>query len=276
MTVSGTPDIEFFAHGSPSPAWESRVRRILEECYPRLGPPLPHRVELHLLETAARLEEFLAREKAALGIVTSGEESFVCTHDAWRGEPRLLVCLERLAQFTEEAAQGAIRHEAAHSVLHGHPRYYMFRIAQDCRAQANQLGMEMPLLQQLLFLVSVAVKDFEASRLLASRGYIVCQAALARWQFTVTDEDREAWAIAKHHRLARLVYFAAQLKPLLFIQPLLPYLERETQQMSEPLLSLMGEMGAGLVGLTKAICVRLADDTHRNVAVALEELLRTA
>ena len=136
------PILEFYCYGQVSQDELQDIRDILEECYSRLGEgrKIPDRVEVRLFETSDKLLEFLQKEKKELGIGTSGDEAFICSHDAWRGYSRLSVCLERLNTLSPIARLGALRHEVAHSVLHGGPEYYTVRIPADCVAVARERG----------------------------------------------------------------------------------------------------------------------------------------
>ena len=224
------PLLDFHYHGHITQSELQEIRGTLEECYPRLGRWLPERVEVHLFDTPVQIAAFLASEKTELGIRTSGDDAFICSHDAWRGSPRLLICAERLFALSPIARLGAIRHEAAHTVLHGALAYYVFRIPTDCLELAQAKGMDLAMLQQVLYYCATAVKDFEVTRLLLHQGYGECQVAFAEAQFLPSDEDKLAWLLARHHPQARLLFFTSQLKTLLFGWPLevagLMHLER--------------------------------------------------
>ena len=94
--ITNPPLLDFQYHGYIAEDVVREIRIKLEECYQRLGRWLPERVEVRLFETPAQLAAFLASEKADLGIRTLGDEAFICSHDAWHGYPRLLICTERL------------------------------------------------------------------------------------------------------------------------------------------------------------------------------------
>jgi hypothetical protein len=160
------PLLDFHHHGQITQDQLQEMRGALEECYPRLGQWLPEKVEVHVFDTGAQIAAFLAGEKAELGIGTSGDDAFICSHDAWRGSPRLLICAERLFALSPIARLGALRHEAAHTVLHGALAYYVFRVPKDCLELARAKGMELAILQQVLYYCATAVKDFEVTRLL--------------------------------------------------------------------------------------------------------------
>ena len=269
------PQLDFHCHGHVTQAQLQEIRGNLEECYPRLGRWLPERVEVQLFDTPAQLAAFLESEKAELGITTSGDDAFICSHDAWRGSPRLLICIERLFALSPIARLGALRHEAAHTVLHGALAYYVFRIPPDCLELAQAGGLQLTVLQQVLYYCATAVKDFEVTRLLLHLGYRECQVAFAGVQFIPSDEDKFAWLLARYHPQARLLFFTGQLKMLLSGWPLevagLMQLEGSTNSM---LNYMEPDERKWLLGAAISIAKQLGEDTHNNVRLTLRQILR--
>jgi len=269
-------DLRVISVGSVPPDLVEKLRGEIEGCYRRLSAP--GTVELRLIDTAERLADLLAREKAELGISTSGDEGFLATHDAWGGVPRITICVERIMDLPKLLWQGIIRHEVAHTVLHGSLEYYIFRLPQDVLAMGRARGLGVPILQQLFYYTSVAIKDYEATKLLVEHGYEECQVALALHQLEVTEEDRLAWRMARQHPQARLVYLAAQLKPLLFAHPLLELpttAQRVNQGVKGMLEPLPPEERGRLLTLAERVTSDLSDDTHRNMEMALRLVLET-
>ena len=268
------PLLDFHYHGPITQDEVQEIRSNLEECYPRLGRWLPEGVEVHLFDTPVQIASFLASEKTELGISTLGDDAFICSHDAWRGSPRLLICVERLFALSPIAQLGAIRHEAAHTVLHGALAYYVFRIPTDSLELAKAKGMDLSMLQQVLYFCATAVKDFEVTRFLLHQGYRECQVALAAAQFLPSDEDKLAWLLARHHPQARLLFFTSQLKTLLLTLPLemagLMKLGKSTDSM---LNYLEPEERKRLLGVAVSIAKQLGDDTHNNVRLTLRQVL---
>jgi len=272
--VATLPVLDFHCHGYVTQDQLQEVRDTLEESYPRLGRWLPEKVEVQLFDTPVQLASFLESEKREFGIRTAGDEAFVCSHDAWRGFPRLLICIERLSALSRMARLGTLRHEAAHTVLHGALAYYVCRIPRDCVELAETKGMNLTVLQQVLYYCAVAVKDFEVTRLLLHQGYQECQVAFAQAQFVRSDEDELAWLLARYNPQARLVFFTSQLKTLLLSWPLdaaglLP-IETYTNSM---LSYIATEERKRWLGLALGIAQQLGEDTHNNIRLTLRRVL---
>jgi hypothetical protein len=220
-----------------------------------------------------RLRRFLAAEQAELGIASPLGEEFLALHDAWRGVPRITICRERLAEVSHLVGLGAIRQQVAHSILHGSAEYYAFRLSRNLVKKGQERGLAPVALQQLLYYVAIAVKDYEVVRLLVNHGYVDCQAALAFHLLEADDEDRLAWRLARVNPVARLICLASQLKPLLAIRPLVekPALAPALIQQTRAMLSFLPlEEQDKLWALTQQIASALGDDTHQNVATALQ------
>jgi hypothetical protein len=94
-------------------------------------------------------------------------------------------------------------------MLHGALAYYVFRIPPGCLELARAKGLDLTLLQQVLYYCAAVVKDFEVTRLLLRQGYQDCQVAFAQAQFLPSDEDKLAWFLARHHPQAKLLFFTS-------------------------------------------------------------------
>ena len=273
--VTTLPMLDFHYHGYFTQDELSEVRDTLEESYPRLGRWLPEKVEVELFETPVQIAAFIESEKTDLGIKTSGDEAFVCSHDAWRGFPRLLICMERLCALPPMAQLGTLRHEAAHTVLHGALAYYVCRIPRDCLELAQTKGMNLAVLQQVLYYCAIAVKDFEVTRLLVHQGYRECQVAFAQAQFLPSDEDKFAWLLARYNPQARLVFFTSQLKTLLLSWPLNIAGLFPLETYADSMLSYIeAEERKRWLGLVGSIAKQLGDNTHDSIRLTLRKILQ--
>lgn len=269
------PALDFRCHGSVSQDELQEIRGTLEECYPRLGRWLPERVEVHLFTAPLQSAAFLDKEKAELGIETAGDEAFICSHDAWRGFPRLLICLERLIALSPLARLGVLRHEAAHTVLHGALAYYVFRIPPNCLELAKAKGLDLNVLQQVLYYCAIAVKDLEVTRLLLHKNYKECQVAFAQVQFLPSEEDKLAWLLAKGNPQARLLFFTAQLKSLLIGWQLETAGLLSLENCADSMLSYMEpDERRPLLELAGSIAEHLGEDTHDNVRLTLRQVVQ--
>jgi len=232
------------------------------------------------------MRALLKEDKLRLGITTSGDEEFICSHDAWRGYPRVICCLEKLAKLNKLARLGAIRHEAAHSALHGSLEYYIFRIPDDCRHTAAIKGLDSTVLDQALYYVSVAVKDFEVTKFLVQHDFINCQFTFALEWLRPSEQDKSTWKLAQTNRQAKFIYLTTLLKPTLFAHPLLALprskkisLEHQVQlaRRVEELLEHLGSAEQNkLLQVTNMIVEDATEDTHRNVDSALRQAMNLA
>jgi len=168
------------------------------------------------------MNAFIGGEKRNLGISTSAfEASFFAVHDAWRGTPRIMVAYDRMSALPKLVGVGALRHEAAHTVLHGSLEYYIFSFPTVLLKLERAGIISRKIAEDLLYLVSVAVKDYEVTRLLYEKRFVTDQFAYNRYFLEPSEEDREAWNIAKRNETARILVLVSILKTACCAAPLL-------------------------------------------------------
>lgn len=196
---------------------------VMRECYDRLSPHNVALVDLWAFDRSSSLEAFLARERSEVGVVSAAfDELFFGMHDAWRGTPRIILCFERMRGLPELVRVGGIRHEVGHSVLHGSLMYYLLPLPPALRSLVGRLGLTAEYATNLLYLISVAVKDYEVTRLLRERGYVEDQVAYVRHLLRVSEDDVLAWRAARGRPLAEALCLVSSLKPSGCAAPLLP------------------------------------------------------
>ncbi len=180
-----------------------------------------HRCEssspLHLMvwKTLSSFQAFNRSEKEALGVVTGEETEFLATHDAWRGYPRIHICQERLTGIPDSVIQGVVHHEIAHALKHGTLEYYTFTFTKELQDAAQSCGLDMALLQQCVYFLSVAIKDREVVQGLAQIGLGWSQVVLLRHLILETEEEGQVWEVIRESPPLRKIAFATFLKILL-------------------------------------------------------------
>jgi len=177
------------------------------------------------------LQIFYQKEKEALGVITGEEMDFLATHEAWRGYPRIHVCQERLKGISNKIVQGAIHHEIGHALHHGTPEFYTFRFSSVLQETARSYGLDFPLLQQCVYLLSVAIKDREVIQWLSEIGLDSSQKALLEHLISDTEEEQRAWELVQRSSGLRKIAFAAFLKTLLPIEVMISIGIEEAQSL---------------------------------------------
>jgi hypothetical protein len=281
-----TVEISIITSGNIPWSYKRDIENIFRDCYRRFGSRIPYKVEIHVVDREANMRALLKEDKLRLGMTAGGDDEFICSHDAWRGYPRVICSLDRLTKMNKLGRVGAIRHEAAHSALHGSIEYYIFRIPDECRHTATIKGLEAPVLDQALYYVSVAVKDFEATRLLVQHNFIDCQFNFALEWLKPSEQEKSAWKLAQTNRQAKFVYLTTLLKPMLFANPLLALprsknisLENQVQlaRRVEQMLEHLGTTEQNrLLQVTSAIAEEATEDTHKNVDIAMGQAMNLA
>ncbi len=228
------------------------------------------------MDSTDTVKTLIRAEKSALGIDETLDEDFHSFHDAWRGVPRITLCLDRLNILPRLTRVGSVRHEVGHSILHGSLEYYVFNLGSDALTMAERRGVRSSVLKEILFLASVAVKDYEVTRLLQNHGYERDQTALSLHHLKPSRDDLVAWEIAELGYDMKLLYLTAQLKPLAVALPLLKsrrYGEVTRKGVNNFLRHLPPPVRDGLSKLLNTAFPRFRDDTHRNVRFLVNEVL---
>ena len=199
-----------------------QIRLWAEELMDSLtGEALPERVSIRLYHLIDELRTFFQQEKKALGVISEGEEEFIATHEAWRGYPRIHLCRERIKDLCETVVRGAVQHELAHAMLHGKPEFYTFRFSRHLITEGTTVGLDMQLLQQFAYLLSIALKDVEVVRKLADIGFESGQIALIEHMIADTQAERSVWDAIQNLPPQRKMAIALFMKVLLPVQTLI-------------------------------------------------------
>ncbi len=189
------------------------IQATMQECYLRLKPHEVSLVDLYIFEKSSSLDAFIERESKEVGIASASfSEQFFAMHDAYRGISRIIICIERMKNLPELVQEGGIRHEVGHSVLHGSLLYYLLPFPQSLSELVMRQKISQQYASDLLYLTSIAVKDYEVSRLLYDRGFIEDQIAYSKHLVTFTESDRLSWEISRNLPQAKILYLVSCLK----------------------------------------------------------------
>jgi len=134
------------------------VEETLGKFYSRIGgPPL---VEVYIYASRelklAHIEELASR----YGVAVVGD--FITMHEAWNGWPRIHVDYEQCSKLDRRYVEALLIHEAAHSVLHGSPIYYVVDVPPEAYSDPAEMA--------LIYVASTIVKDMDVYRLLSESG----------------------------------------------------------------------------------------------------------
>jgi len=200
----------------------TQIRMWANEVFERteLLSPFPY-LFITIWKTLEELQAFYREEKEALGIVTGEEADFLATHDAWRGYPRIHICQERLKGIPGAIIQGVIHHEISHGLHHGTPEFYTFRFSSGLQEVGRSYGLDLSLIQQYVYFLSVAIKDREVVHWLAAKGLGFSQRALLEHIISDTEEEHRIWQVVCGSPPLRKIALASFLKSLLPIEAMI-------------------------------------------------------
>jgi len=206
----------------PDEKFCEKILDIINDCYDSLPARAVEIVDLYVFDKASTMNAFLNEEKRRFGIKTAPfDSSFFATHDAWLGTPRIMVSHDGMAVLPEMVRIGGLHHEVGHTVLHGSLEYYSFPFPELLLRLEKEGVVSRQIAVNILYLASIAVKDYEVTRLLYENGYVEDQVAFNKYLLEPSEEDCEAWNLAKQDNAARLLVLVSLLKPACCAAPLL-------------------------------------------------------
>jgi len=192
----------------------SNTRFILDtiyETFDRLQPHNRELVDVLLFERSSSLSAYLQQEFQHFRVVSDRfEDDFIALHDAWKGIPRISISIEKFNQLPQQVVIGALRHEVGHAILHGEIGYYLLSSSDIF----EKLNISKEYVANLLYLISIAVKDYEVTKLLFSRDFEKDQRAYIDYLLTPSDEDATTWLLAKRQKHAQILFVVSCFKQL--------------------------------------------------------------
>jgi len=248
----------------------------MNDCYYRNNSSAVKIVDLYLFDRSSRMNAFLSEEKRKLGIKTSAfEASFFAVHDAWRGTPRIMVAYDRMLTLPDMVRLGSLHHEIAHTILHGSLEYYSFAVPSFLFKLSNGGLVSRQIAGDLLYLVSIAVKDYEVTRLLYENGLVEDQIAYSKYLLEPSEEDREAWKLSKRNETARLLILVSFLKTACCAAPLLDdaiYGKGISESIARSMSYLPKELSTRLSRTLEATS-KFGQNTHENVDLFMKKII---
>jgi hypothetical protein len=262
------------------------IINTFRDCYRKFGARSPYKVEVLITETEGIKRDSLREEHSKLGRTAIENEDEVCTHHTWSGYITVNVSIERLEEFSKLARQGALRHEAAHTVLHGSLEHNIFRIPEDCRQMATIKGLNPAVLEQIVPTLSTAIKEYEVSKFLIAHDFIDCQAAFMLEWIQPPQQDKAGLKFAKMDRQTKFMYLTGLLRPILLADPLLAIpkskkisLERQVflgRRIEELIEHIADYERNKLLQVANSISDIISQNTHDNVDSALHQAMTLA
>ncbi len=279
-------EMEIVTRGSVSVIAKGEIVNTLKDCYRKFGMKVPYKVEILITDTEAILQDYLRQEKFKTGIIDDTYEDSICMYDTWKGYPRISIAIEKLREYSKQARTGFIRHQSAHSVLHGSLEYRIFKIPEDCQQTAMIKNISPDALQQATQKLSLAVKDCEASKLLVENSYINCQLSFALEWIRPEISPRTVSRMTRLDRQQNFIEQIELLKPILFAHPLMAAPRSKKTSLEKQVLlgrrieELLESRGYNeqnkILQVASIITENLTRDTHYNMDIALHQAMNLA
>jgi len=188
-------------YGEVSPFVVDKIFATISECYKAIGEPVTECVDVHMIEKAVG-------------------EIFFATHDALQGKPIITVYVDKFLEMPELVGLAGVRRQAAHSVLHGSPEYYLIRFPQDLIRVMRQHNLPQGYANTFLYGTAMAVKEYEVTKLLYKKDFVGDQLAYARYILDLSREDILAWKLVLRNRWERILHLVSIIRDISCAVPL--------------------------------------------------------
>lgn len=279
-------EMDIITRGSVSVVAKGEIVNTLKDCYRQFGSRVPYKVEILITDTEAILHDYLRQEKFKMGIIDNTYEDTICMYDIWKGYPRISISIEKLREYSKQARIGFIRHQSAHSVLHGSLEYRIFKIPEDCQQTATIKNIDPNALELATQKLSLAVKDCEASKILVEHNYVNCQLSFALEWIRPEIAPRSASRLTRMDRQQNFIAQIELLKPILFAHPLMAAPRSKKISLEKQVLlgrrieELLESRGSNeqnkILQVASLITENLTQDTHYNMDIALHQVMNLA
>jgi hypothetical protein len=253
-----------------------KIISIMQECYERIEIKNVEMVDLYIFEKGFSMKEFKRGEKVEKLSSLSLEEEFFATHDAYHGIPRIMIAIDKLNELPENVRIGGIRHEVAHSILHGSLDYYIFSIPSILIEYSKKYSDLKKFFGDITYLISIAIKDYEVTNLLCKYGYIEDQYEYVKYFLKHSIEEKETWEIVKNNFSLTLLFIASLIKIIACAAPLL--FTSFNKKISEDLGSYISYLPIKIQNIILKIVLKKFQKQYENlqqeINIVCEELIK--
>ena len=185
--------INVFKFGPVSDDFVNDVLETISNTLTKAGDPDIY-IEVLLFDKLDVLKSFREQEYTKVGVEVG--DLFFAMHDAWMGYPRILICYELSKSLPKLAFIGGVRHEVGHAILHGSLEYYVFSPTEKLLNLANKYMLTKDFTNRIVYLTSIAVKDYEVTNYLINKGFLECQYNFIKEILKVSEDEIEAWNLS--------------------------------------------------------------------------------
>lgn len=224
-------------------------------------------VDIYLFSSSYEMKKFLEREAQTAGLERGfADVEFSSYHWAWGGWPCIAIRADVCNHKDMTVWKGEVEHESAHSILHGELAYYSFLppLAFVNALVAN--AFDDKLRHLLFYYLTVAIKDFEVTRLLVKHGILENQTHMHLFHLQRSLEEKMIWTELQEQRNPKAEILAA-INDLKILASSLPLLEQKSciGDAVDGFLSIATLRARNLLDSLLSSFETLGNDTHGNV-----------
>ncbi len=249
------------------PKFEAQVSNILTRIYEKVRPPTAGIVDVYLFSSSHEMKIFLEREAQSAGVERGfADVEFSSYHWAWGGWPCIAVCADVRNHKDTTVWQGEIEHESAHSILHGELAYYSFLPPLTFANVLAANAFDDNLRHLVFYYLTVAIKDFEVTRLLVKHGILENQTQMHLFHLQRSLEEKTIWKELQEQRNPKGEIIVT-INDLKIVASSLPLLEQDSciGDAIDGFLSIITPRARKLLSNLLSSFETLGNDTHDNV-----------
>lgn len=247
--------------------FEAQVFNILTRIYEKVRPPTAGIVDVYLFSSSHEMKIFLEREAQSAGVERGfADVEFSSYHWAWGGWPCIAVCADVCNHNGMTVWKGEIEHESAHSILHGELAYYSFLPPFEFANVLAANEFDDKLRHLLFYYLTVAIKDYEVTRLLVKHGILENQTQMHWFHLQRSLEEKTIWKELQEQRNPK-VEIIATINDLKILASALPLHEHDTciGEAADGFLSILTTRAKKMLNNLLPSFENLGTDTHNNV-----------
>lgn len=259
--------LKIFEYGYIDTRLRDKILYTLKNVFSRAGFN-PLYIEIYLFENLKELENHLTLEFSEFRRYYSSQINiYFAMHDAYRGWSRIYICIELLNKLPPIVWTGGIVHEAAHAILHGSLEYYLFSLPDTLRSTCIRFGEDLERCFNILYYISIAVKDYEATKYLCKIGFSDDQYPFIKYNLTLEDYEKRLWNLLSDF-FSRIEYILMIIKVISAALPLLKirkYYEEIYTMIDDIVSSLDEKKYKEIVSRIINAFEKLGSDTRENI-----------
>lgn len=185
--------IKVFTHGREALQYKGKILSVVDDTLSKCKFA-PEYLEVHIFDTLNDILAFYDKEYIESAVeMPATLDIYFAMHDAHRGWPRILICIDLIKSYPEAVWIGSIQHEVGHAILHGSLKYYVISPTEKFWSFCKSHDIDELECMNFVHQIAISVKDYETTRYLIRNGLIEDQYKFAAYFLESVPEEAKMW-----------------------------------------------------------------------------------